>query len=146
VEAGRNIKSVVESRKYMIKTVSIIVINEEGKILALKRNENKVWYPKMWDIISGKIEESESPDECFNREIFEEIGISIFKNVEKRNPYVYEENGKEWLVHPYCCIIGLNKIVLNKEHTEYKWMTLEEILDVEHVPPLKKDLEIFYKI
>jgi len=130
----------------MIKTVSIIVINSEGKILALKRSENKTYYPKMWDIISGKIEESESPDECFNREIFEEINISSFKNIEKKNPYMYEENGKKWLVYPYRCMIESNDIILNREHSEYKWMTLKEIMSVEYAMPLKKELSIFYKI
>ncbi|MCK9187270.1 MAG: NUDIX domain-containing protein [Candidatus Colwellbacteria bacterium] len=130
----------------MIKTVSIVVTNKEGKILALKRSENKTWYPKMWDIISGKIKESESPDECFNREIFEEINISIFKNIEKKNSYVYEENGKKWLVYPYRCTIESDDIILNREHSEYKWMTLKEIMSVEHSTPLKKELSIFYKI
>lgn len=133
-------------RNYMIKTVSIIVINEEGEILALRRSEDKRWYPKKWDIISGMFDGSESPDECFNREIFEEIGISIFKEVEKKPPYVYEEDGKEWLVYPYRCKIGIDKIRLNSEYCEYKWMTLEEILNSEHAKPLRTELVVFYDI
>lgn len=140
-------KSIVESKNCMIQTVSIIVINEEGKILALKRSEGKKWYPKMWDIISGKLDESESPDECFNREVFEEIGVSTFIEVEKKTSYFYKEDGKEWLVHPYRCKVGLKDcICINHEHSEYKWMTLNEILTVEHATPLRTELAVFYEI
>ena len=130
----------------MIKTVSIIVLNEKGKILALRRSENKKWYPKMWDIISGKFEKSESPDDCFKRELFEETGISIFRNIKKENPYIYKESGREWLVHPYCCQTGSEDVRLNSEHSDYKWMTISEILNEEHADPLRTELAVFYDV
>lgn len=135
----------MENRKF-IKTVSIVVVNDDGKILALRRSEEKQWYPKKWDIISGKINTSESPDECFAREIFEEIGISVFKEIEKQPPYFYEENESRWLVHPYRCKICSDKIRLNEEHSEYNWMTLSEILNTDHAASLRTDLSVFYKI
>ena len=130
----------------IIKTVSVIVRNEEGKILALKRSPDKKWYPNKWDIISGTFNETESSYECFCREILEEIGISTFELIEKRWPYIYEEKGQSWLVQPYRCTIGMETIRLNSEHSEYKWMTLQEILNSDHAAPLRTELAVFYDV
>ncbi|MBI5229277.1 NUDIX domain-containing protein [Candidatus Micrarchaeota archaeon] len=130
----------------MIKTVSIVVINDEGKILALKRSPDKKWYPGKWDILSGKIEEGESPDECFKRELLEEAGITDYHDVETRPPYVYEEAGLKWLVYSFRCKTSQSDIKLDSEHSEFKWTTLEELINSEHATPLRTELHVFYEI
>ena len=130
----------------IVNAVSVILINLDKKILALKRSGNKKWYPNKWDIVSGKIKSWESPDGCFQREVFEEIGVSDFQKVERGIPFLYEESGKKWLVHPYKCVIGTDSFKLNSEHSEFKWMTLKELPYSEHAKPLRKELSVFFKI
>ena len=67
----------------MENTVFAVFVNDEGKILSLKRSPDKEWYPNKWDVISGKIHGGESPEECLRREVLEEIGISDFEIVRK---------------------------------------------------------------
>lgn len=131
----------------MLKTVSIVVINEEGKLLALKRSADRKWYPGKWDIVSGKIRDDETPEECFRREIFEELGISEFRYVKKiQMPYTYEEDGGEWLVHSFLCKIDHSDIKLNEEHSEYKWVGLPEFLSLDYAKPLLVELGVFFDV
>lgn len=131
----------------MIKTVSIVVVNEEGKLLALKRGENRKWYPNKWDIVSGKIKDNETSDECFRREIFEELGIEEFRYVKKiSEPYTYEEDGGKWLVHSFLCKIDHSDVKLNEEHSEYKWVDLKAFLLLDYAKPLITELEVFFDI
>lgn len=131
----------------MIKAVSIVVVNEEGKLLALKRSADRKWYPGKWDIVSGKIREEETSDECFRREIFEELGISEFRYVKKiQSPYTYEEDGGEWLVHSFLCKIDHSDIKLNEEHSEYKWVGLPEFLSLDYAKPLLVELGVFFDV
>ncbi len=128
----------------MIKTVSIVIINNEGKILALKRSALKKWYPAKWDIISGKFEENETPEECFKRELYEETGITEFILTEIKEPYIYSEAGLQWLVHSFLCKIDHNNIKLDAEHSEFKWMDIKELLESDHATPLKTELRVFF--
>ncbi|MBU1118891.1 NUDIX domain-containing protein [Patescibacteria group bacterium] len=129
----------------MIKTVSVVVENEVGKILALKRSAHKKWYPGRWDIISGKIVDNESPSECFFREIKEEIGGTEFISVSEKEPYVYQEGRHIWHVYPFLAVVKNNTtFVLNKEHSEYQWVTVQELLQRECASPLTYELNKIY--
>ncbi|PIU01891.1 hypothetical protein COT68_00770 [bacterium (Candidatus Torokbacteria) CG09_land_8_20_14_0_10_42_11] len=112
----------------MTKTVSIIITNHQDQILLLKRSPDKKWYPNKWDIISDKIKNGEDPVKCFERELWEEIGIKNYEKIENKPPYIYQEGKRKWLVHPYLCKVNNEKVKLNQEHCEYKWMDLREAL------------------
>lgn len=130
----------------MVKTVSVVVTNETGMILALKRSQSRKWFPEKWDIISGKVETGEDPEGCFAREIFEEVGLRKFLDIKRANPFVYESEGGKWLVHPFLVKINHNKIKLNHEHSEFKWMGLADLLASDHAEPLARELKIFFDL
>src|SRR3990167_7006383 len=54
-----------------------IVINNEGKILFIKRPMTKKTLPGAWSFPSGTVEEGESIYETAEREAFEELGIRV---------------------------------------------------------------------
>lgn len=129
----------------MNKTVSIIIINEDKKILSLRRSLEKKFYGGKWDIISGKIENEETADEAFKRELYEEAGIEDFRLIQTAVPFKYKENGKEWFVHSFLCQINHNNIKLNNEHTDFKWMEINDLLSSDCAAPLKEELMVFEK-
>ena len=128
----------------MTETVSIIVTDNYGKILLLKRSPHKKWYPEEWDIISGKLKNGESPKECFRRELFEETGINHYKLMENKKPYIYQEEKRQWLVHPYHCVVKQNVVQLDGEHNVYKWVALSKLSDLNITKPAKLELKTFY--
>ena len=84
--------------------------------------------PGNWDIPGGRLDEGEMAEEAFRREIKEEIGIDNFK-IGRLVDYDiwYPSKG-----NPVCAIVMLirnekDNIVLSHEHTQYVWITRDEI-------------------
>lgn len=130
----------------MIKNISAVIEDKEGKILLLKRNPNEKWYPKKWCIVAEKIKENEISDECFKRGLIEETGINNCKDIERKKSYLFEDGDFKRIIYPYRCKIDNNNIKLNQEHSDYKWVTLEELFSFDIAKPVKSSLESFYKI
>ena len=65
--------------KKIIHVSSIALIDIDGKILITQRPKNKIM-PNFWEFPGGKIEINETPEVALNRELLEELGISISFN------------------------------------------------------------------
>ncbi len=115
----------------MINVVAAILINDNNKILIAKRKKEKN-LGGYWEFPGGKVEKGEIPEESLIRELKEEMHVDI-----KINRY-FSSN-----VHNYgnfkINLIGFigkiinGKIVL-KDHDEYKWVSVEELLGF-HLAP-----------
>jgi len=133
----------------MIKNISAVIEDKKGKILLLKRNSNEKWYPKKWCIVAEKMKENETPDECFKRGLIEETGIKLCKKIERierRESYLFEDGDFKRIIYPYRCKIDNNDIKLNHEHSDYKWVALEELSSLDIAKPVKSTLKSFYEI
>ncbi len=61
-----------------MKLTTICYIEKDGKYLMLHRTKKKVDISKdKWLGIGGKFEENESPEECIEREVKEETGLTL---------------------------------------------------------------------
>ena len=62
----------------MTKSVNVVVENNEGKLLVLKRNERDTkFYPGYWNFPGGKVEEGEGLLEAVKRETKEEANLDV---------------------------------------------------------------------
>jgi mutator protein MutT len=62
----------------MIKIGGLIITNDKGEILLMKRdNKNTIPFPDTWDIFGGHVEEGETPEEGMKREIREELEWNV---------------------------------------------------------------------
>jgi len=58
--------------------VAAIIQREDGKYLLQKRDDYPhIWYPGHWGCFGGAIDEGESPQQALQRELQEELGLSI---------------------------------------------------------------------
>lgn len=110
-----------EEKKIMVVGL-VIIFNNEGNILVVRRSSNTNWCPNCWAVVGGKIEKGESPDEGMVREVREETGIKLSKY--KLKKLIKDKNIIEYL---YIGKVDNDFVELNNEHTEYKWATIEEI-------------------
>ena len=106
------------------------VIKDGKKFLIMKRSPNAHVYPNQWDFTGGKLEHGEEPKAGLKREIKEETGL----DVKIGNPeFVFSEKVKDHFIYLTVfntTIEGEKEIKLSNEHTEFKWVTKEEILEL----------------
>ncbi len=119
----------------------IFLKNSEGKYLTILRSATDPSRPLTWDLPGGNIEEGEDLHENMKREILEETGIELddFEIFDVGSAV----NGRgEYSVQvAYRGNVDNPKVVLSYEHSEYRWVTKEEFLELDSSSKIKKFLE-----
>ena len=106
------------------------VFRETGvgiEFLLLKRSPDE-YYPDLWQMVSGKMENDESAYKTALREIKEETGLIPEKFWAAPNVnsfYSVEENAISFLPVFAAKVKSDSKVVLSREHTEYVWVSPE---------------------
>jgi 8-oxo-dGTP pyrophosphatase MutT (NUDIX family) len=111
--------------------VAIVIINQNGQILSLLRSESDSWKPLHWGLPGGHIDEGETPFEAAIRETKEECNLEV--NPIYADSIITDENYRIYL---YYAVQYSGDIQLSFEHSEYKWYTVEELLQVQNRTPL----------
>ena len=117
----------------------------DWEFLLLRRSMNTI-YPGIWQGVTGKIENSETPYQTALRELEEETGLKAYKlfTVDKVNMFYDAKKDTMNLVPVFGAIVKSNDIILSKEHTEYKWCDLNETIKLITWDQQKKGVQIFY--
>ncbi len=113
----------------------------DSKVLLLKRSRKVGTYEQRWAGVSGYIEEGNSPFEQALEELREEVNLKEgdMKFLQEGIPLevVDEEMGWRWVVHPFrFLLLKPEKVEIDWEHTEFKWVKPEEIKTHDTVPGL----------
>ncbi len=119
-------------------------LESDGEVLILRRSERVGTYRGSWAGVSGYIEDT--PDKQSLIEISEETGLAEndIELIGKGEPLIVEDKelGVRWVVHPYLFHIrDRNKIKIDWEHKETRWIKPPDIIHFPTVPMLKKALE-----
>ncbi len=112
-----------------------------AKIAFLRRSGRVGTYKGRWAGVSGYIEEGNTPYQQALEEIKEEAGLSEedVELVKEGEPLeiVDEELGRKWVVHPFRFRVKTaEKISIDWEHTELRWIDPDDIGQYETVPNL----------
>ena len=123
-------------------------LESDGEILILRRSRQVGSYQGRWAGVSGYIETT--ADEQALTEIEEETSLSeeCLKLIKKGRPLVVKDDklGVKWVVHPYLFHIkDRDKIKIDWEHKEARWIQPRDIDNFETVPKLKETLARVYK-
>ncbi|MDR3273940.1 MAG: NUDIX domain-containing protein [Puniceicoccales bacterium] len=112
------------------------------EILLLKRGNNRQIAPGKWECGGGQVRDNESFETAVNRQLYEETGLraSHWRPVD-----CYEIKLSDGTVLPglsFSCRAQPDYDVKidPREHTEYKWATLDDLSDIDFVSPKMKQI------
>lgn len=115
-----------------------IVINSEGKFLAVRRSKTAPAKPLSWDLPGGELDFGEDPVKGIVREVEEETGITI----ESIEPFDVEAhiapNEEFWVTIAYKAQCRDGDVKLSFEHDEFKWVAPKEFLKLKSSEKLQR--------
>ena len=119
------------------------VVKHKNKILILKKAPDDYNYPNKWSFCSGYVKEFESAEENALREIREETGLNA-KIIKKGKLFEVADKklGRRWIIMTFLCKVKLNKVKLDHENVDYRWISHKDLKNYKTVPGLQKDLKI----
>ena len=125
--------------------VVTVFLTHGSKILVLKRSREVGTYKGHWAGVSGYLE-SEDPLKQACSEMAEEVGLSeqdvTLVKAGKPLEIVDDAQDRAWRVHPFLFSVHEpDKIRLDWENIEMRWILPEEIDQLKTVPALKETLE-----
>jgi len=133
-----------QENKNRFQQVVTVFLSHANRVLVLKRSDKVGTYRGRWAGVSGYLE-IEDPVEQAYTEMAEEVGLSRkdVTLVRRGKPLevIDEDRDLAWRVHPFLFAVSEpNKIRLDWENLEMRWILPEEIDHLETVPALKEAL------
>ncbi|MFN2548845.1 MAG: lipoyl(octanoyl) transferase LipB [Myxococcales bacterium] len=107
-----------------IRSVSVTMLREDGRVLLLKRTPDKGGF---WQILTGTMEQGESPLQTAAREIHEETAFSPRLDEVRDLDYVHSfAIGSKFALETAFAVRVEGEPTLSDEHDDHRWCTLEE--------------------
>ena len=110
----------------------VYITTDDGILfLLLKRAKTKM-YEHLWQGVAGKIEKGEKSWETAIRELLEETGLIPKKMfiADHVSKFYEAKDDRINFVPVFGIEVNTKEVVLSDEHCDYKWVTIEEALDL----------------
>ena len=126
-----------------IRVVAAIIkaVNEKGERIVFATQRGYGDFKGGWEFPGGKIEQGETPQEALKREITEELDTEISVG-ELIDTIEYDYPEFHLSMDCFWCEIVKGNLVL-KEHEDARWLTREQLDDVQWLPA---DITLIEKI
>ncbi len=119
----------------------------DPKYLMLKRSPDKL-YGGIWQCVTGKIENNETPIETAIRELNEETGLTP-KNkwtVDQVNHFYEAEQNRMNLIPVFGIEVDNTDVIISDEHCDYQWCNIEDALKLFTWSQQKNGLIAFHEM
>lgn len=113
----------------------------ESKFLLIKRTTEARGDYYHWEFPGGRLEFGESPMQALKREINEETGLEVEKLILLNAWNSFKDECTEIIGLTYICTANGDNVMLSKEHSDYEWVTYEEMNDYNLVKGMSRQLE-----
>lgn len=125
----------------IIQSIIYRINNQQPEVLLLKRSKER---GDFWNVVNGTLESDESVKGCRERELFEEAGIKdVLDWSGEINRFSFKYQDYIIVVLVYAAKVKKNQeVIINNEHTEYKWLKFSEAIKMVKFDDDKKGLQI----
>lgn len=121
------------------------VLQYGNKILIVERSRKLNFYPGYWNGISGFLDDAKSIEEKVEEELEEELGIGEENILQIHLGEIFDQDEPEykktWIVHPVLVEVKTDKIKLDWEAKNYKWIEPGEAKNFNLLPGFEMVLE-----
>lgn len=138
----RELRKLIGHRPILMVGAAILVVDNEDRLLLMKRSDSGCWGPP-----GGAVEPGEVVEDAARRETLEETRLnvkdmSLFGVFSGPELYYKYPNGDEVynVTIVYLSRDWHGEVVINEEHTEWKWFTVSEIPE-DLSPPIRPVIE-----
>ena len=116
------------------------IVDEKKRILIVKKSLREQIDAGMWVVPGGKVKTDENVIDALKREVKEETGLSI-KSYKWIGEDVFKVDDKFFhAAHFLCKVKSTNKIKLEKNLLEYKWITKSQVSEFQVPRNIKKEI------
>jgi len=124
------------------KDAVVAIIQKEETFLFIKRSDYIDVAAGYWCPVSGRVEQNETQIEALEREVKEEVGLSVraLKKICEISTHDNQFKLHFWTTE----IISGEASVASNEATDFKWVTLEQMKQLE--PVFDEDVQVFEKL
>lgn len=132
-----------EVKKDLAKNAVAVIVNNDNKILLLKRGEETKWCPGKWGLVGGMIEKGETPEQACKREVKEETGLEV----NKLSQCFSIQRKSDSIEYVFACRYkgDPTEIILDAENTNYGWYDVSEMEYLDTVPHLIEYITLVFK-
>ena len=115
--------------------VATCYLRSPSGFLFLRRASDSTWAAR-WGLPGGRVDPGETPTTAAIREVFEETGLALSPSVVHHLGTFYVRDPKrDFVYHSFeACLEDMPSVVLSDEHTEARWMGLEDAVRLPLVP------------
>ena len=128
--------------------VIICAVKHGDKILIVKRSSRMRFYPGWWNGLGGFLDDDKSLKEKVKEELLEEIGVVENDIVSIKLGEIFDaddaELKKTWIAHPVLVEVKTDRIILDWEAEDYRWISRGELRNFEITPVFRKTIENFF--
>lgn len=114
------------------------VLKYKNKLLVVQRNKKLNFYPGYWNGVSGFLDDQRSLNQKVSDELKEELGIAKTKIKKIQLGEIFDQEEpkykKTWIVHLVLVEVKTDKVKLDWEAKNYKWLTLQGIKKLKLLP------------
>jgi len=120
----------------------VAIIQQADRFLFIKRSDYIDTAAGYWCPVSGRLEENETQIEALEREVMEEVGLSV-KALKKVSEIPSHNN--QFTLHFWTTeIISGEASITSNEATDFRWVTLEQMKQLH--PVFEEDIQVFEKL
>lgn len=134
--------------RFMVAVGAVIEHAPSGRVLLIKRSEAADYSGGIWEDVTGRVHQFEEPEDALRREVVEECGLAveIVKPISVFHLYRGERTADNELMGIVVwCWTESDVVRLSGEHSDCRWVTPHEALEVVEHPGIRGDFEAFVR-
>lgn len=117
-------------------SIKVVIFDDTGRCLLLKRSSHSKGNPGKWDLPGGKVDSGEDFDRALIREVVEETGLRIsLTRVTGGTERELPERTVAYLIMEARLVSGQAR--LSNEHDDFAWVGAAELRDMDLVPQFR---------